>query len=462
MGVQALSTSGLAAFSRGNVASNGLRSLLLTPSLIAQIGTYTGPSQGFSSIEAVTRDAQGNLYVRHNWATGGGGVAKFAPDFTVLWSRRYPDLTSSQNRQAIGFDLSGNLLTGTSIDTGDGRVSFGLISINPDTGEMNQATFNSVRFTSFNANPQNNICATIGIRGSLYSVVDYNPGGIIAVQPVKYNLSGFQSAGAGIVFGSDTRTDGIMEQPDGQAVFAFYNAFTNNNPIGWNPVVVKYSADLGSVVFKRVIGRANAGQGANYTYGAHVRNDGAPVVSWSNFGDLDPLGITQLDANGNNSWTWRSTQLTIRPATRGVVRDSAGNVYLLARLQDSSQSYLIKFNSSGTVLWQRSFTASGPFTAQSLTLSADEAYVTFGGNNTIFGTGVQTFINYPADGSITGSYSMNYVNWTIASSSISFTSYTSQNVDFAASTYSNSRSTDSRNISTTSSLISLTPTRTFI
>ena len=462
MGVQALSTSGLATFSRRNVASNGLRSLLLPPTLIAQIGSYAGPSAGFGSIQNATEDSSGNIYIRHNWNTGGAGITKVTPNFNILWSRRYPNIDGWSNAQAIGFDLSGNLLIGTSIaHPSDGRTSMGLLSINPDTGVVNQSTFNSFRFTSFSASPQQNICTRVGTQGSLYSIVDYNPGSIIAVQAARYNLSGLQSTSQGTVFGSDTRADGIMETPNGNSVFAFYNAYTNNNPVGWNPVVVRYNFNLSSISFKRVIGRANFGN-QNHTYGADVTNSNQPVVSWSQFGGTDPLGITQLDSDGSTLWTWRCTQADIRPANRGIARDTSGNVYLLARLENQSETYLVKFNSAGTVLWQRRFNPGVSFSPQFLALSPDETYVTFGGALTLFGSNIQTFINYPADGSISGSYSLNYVNWTIASSSLSFTSYTSQNIDWALSTYSNNTSNDSRTIDTTNELISLDRTRMFL
>jgi hypothetical protein len=138
--------------------------------------------------------------------------------------------------------------------------------------------------------------------------------------------------------------------------------------------------------------------------------------------------------------------------------DSSNNAYHLVGVANNPYGYiLIKINSSGTVQWQRSFTiyysgGSAPFTNFGHPFISVEnnfvhfsAFITNGSPNAIF------YIQYPTDGSKTGTYGLiNNCQLVISTSSITLTSngitwgsylnFTTQNLSNSSSSYSSGSS----------------------
>ena len=108
---------------------------------------------------------------------------------------------------------------------------------------------------------------------------------------------------------------------------------------------------------------------------------------------------------------------------RGVVVDSSDNVYLVGQTASTGSggtNYLIaKYNSSGTIQWQRSLTGSGTDEAYGVALDSKDNLNIVGLSASV-GAGGNDFLiaKLPNDGSLTGTYALNSVNLTYATSSL--------------------------------------------
>jgi hypothetical protein len=104
--------------------------------------------------------------------------------------------------------------------------------------------------------------------------------------------------------------------------------------------------------------------------------------------------------------------------------DPSGNIYLLARdVSVANKIVLIKFNSSLTIQWQRSFVdseASGS-TPAAIAYDSSGSAVVFTYGATISGVARAIVVRVPADGSLTGTYG----TYTYAASSYSSSGYPS-------------------------------------
>lgn len=115
----------------------------------------------------------------------------------------------------------------------------------------------------------------------------------------------------------------------------------------------------------------------------------------------------------SNPWVKQSSGLY--PYGGYVTTDSSNNVYVFTR--DNSNGLIgviLKFNSSGTLQWQRSLTYSGTGNVGPSNITVDSTNSAFIIGASI--TGAMVFFRLPTDGSQTGTYG----SWTYAASSYTF------------------------------------------
>lgn len=127
--------------------------------------------------------------------------------------------------------------------------------------------------------------------------------------------------------------------------------------------------------------------------------------------------LIKLNSSGVLQWQRRinvgggNTQFT------SVVTDTAGNVYA-AGFTNNSQ-FIVKYNSSGTIQWQRTISSpsSSSDTVRDLKIDANgDLWIL---SDVKQSTKVQWFVaKIPTDGSLTGTYSVNGINYTYAASSL--------------------------------------------
>jgi hypothetical protein len=117
------------------------------------------------------------------------------------------------------------------------------------------------------------------------------------------------------------------------------------------------------------------------------------------------FNIYKISATNGTGVIWSYTFSTLYYGTGYVTTDASNNVYLLSRDSDINilKSVLIKFNSSGTILWQLSITGGAP---RSIAVDDNNSAI-------IVALSPCVYFRLPTDGSITGTFG----NYTIATSS---------------------------------------------
>ena len=207
-----------------------------------------------------------------------------------------------------------------------------------------------------------------------------------------------------------------------------------------NILALKYDSS-GAIVWKR---RTTFNGGG--TYGTGVAIDSSEnVYVFGNYGTGAPQSVLyKLDSSGNYVWG-----VTIAQCYGGVIAiDSTGsNVYLSGQIQSGNKQYLMKFNSSGTIQWQRTMTLDysypGGSTVAGLNASPalDSTFVYFAITAQLGASpgGKEWFIEkLPLDGSKTGTYTVGGFSVTYATSSYTIGS---QADNFTTSSYADATST---------------------
>ena len=147
--------------------------------------------------------------------------------------------------------------------------------------------------------------------------------------------------------------------------FGRSRAFSSSNSYS-RPVIIKKDMD-GQTIWKKYFDTGND-WGAGF-YSGKVKNGYiyAAGESPSTIGSKDPW-LVKLDTDGNVEWQMNYGHSGQTTADRwyGVDVDSSGNIYTAGRYKQSgdnySQAILAKWNSSGTLQWQRRFPSPSIYT----------------------------------------------------------------------------------------------------
>jgi hypothetical protein len=396
LAIQKASSSGIANWQKYNSAAVGNRSIFAE-----NFGIFALSESG--SISAAAYDQNGSL-----WLAWGSNIAKLDSSYEISFSRAGD--TSSSNPQGMSFDSSGNAIV--YLYTGDRTVK-----ANATTGAvLNTLVLNSQTYglsRSGNRSPPSP-------SGKIFIHGYYNPGGVLDGQVIAINEANTAVASNTTWrFNSDTRMDGGVAESSSGTFYAAGSAYTASE---WNPSLVKINAN-GSIAWSRLVGKPGD---LTYTEGksVDVDNAGNAIMTQRNVGN-ELRAIVKLDTNGSFVWAKAidpSNTLSNGVLNSVVVNRSTGESY--AYLYSSTNGgYLIKFDSSGNVVWQRSFnTTSGNAFIDSnsilLRLSPDGSTIALIAYARFFGTVTPTFLLYPTDGSVTGSATLNYSQVVIAASSI--------------------------------------------
>ena len=160
---------------------------------------------------------------------------------------------------------------------------------------------------------------------------------------------------------------------------------------------------------------------------------------------LTDVILTKWNSSGTLQWQRKLSSAGSDDA-RSLALDSSGNVYMLGIT--NGVTFVAKYNSSGTIQWQRQLSGSGSASH----IWTDDTFLYISG--TVGGsTGV--LITLPTDGSLTGTYTINGVSVTVAAGSLTDSA---SSVSF--SNRSDSSATTSFIEAPTASLANSTPTLT--
>lgn len=241
-----------------------------------------------------------------------------------------------------------------------------------------------------------------------------------ASSPAKGELAKYNSSGTLQWQRELTFSTGVILYS--AAVDSSGNVYSSGE-LGANSLIVKYNTS-GTLQYQREI----SGSGA-FTYKSAATTSNQYTNGWMVIGGVYYGLVCKFDSSGGTVWA-----RTIGDGNNcfgyDVVLDSSENVYTASSIP--SAILLAKYNSSGTLQWQRRIsvnTGAVNVSARGLFISGDNIYVSgwaVNFANAQFFTAV-----LPTDGSKTGTYSLGGYNYTYAASSL--TSATTSITNVAAS-----------------------------
>lgn len=356
---------------------------------------------GSDSAQGIKFDSAGNIYVTGNFSSAGDiGVIKYNSSGVIQWQRRLAGAGYDIGRD-IALDSSGNIYV-----CGHNAGLMILARYNNSGAIQWQRTLgtdgggaNSIALDS-SGNPHVVGYSNFAAQGNYFFVV------------AKYDTSGnlqWQRRG-----GSE------FQEGKGIAVDSSGNVFITGESNG-RIFVAKYNSS-GTIQWQ--IKSTTSAEGRNITV-----DSSGNIYVLGNQNNPGVATVIKMDTNGSILWQRSITPSQNNAVLDGIAVDSLFNVYVSGEIPGLSGSgrdmLLAKFNSSGTVQWQRAL--SGFDSDYSFSVAVDgSGNIAFGADTWLGSYGMLIGV-VPTDGSKTGTYTVGsqsftyYVgNATIAASSLAF------------------------------------------
>jgi len=387
---------------------------------VAGVSVYRLQTLGTTGSESgagIFADSAGNTYVVGSNPVSGLGTgflfAKYAPGGIIEWART---LAGANTDVGIGIATDGNAdvyVSGRTNSAGAGSNDF-LIAKYNSTGTIQWQRV----FGGSGDDPGRRIAIDSG--NNVYVVGDTNSAGAGSADFlfVKYDSSGtiqFQRVLGGSGF--DTGNDIAVDSSDNFYVVGN----TQSAGAGGNDVLLAKYNSGGTIQWQRVLGGTEAEQGL----GVAVDLDGNVYVSGltttTGAGSSDVL-LAKYNSSGTLQWQ-RVLGGTLQEQGNSVAVDSSNNVYVFGVTNSAgagSNDFLIaKYDSSGTIQWQRVLGGTGNDTGAYIKIDSSDNLNVIGFTNTT-GAGSFDFLIgvLPNDGSLTGTYVLNGQNMIYAASTL--------------------------------------------
>jgi uncharacterized delta-60 repeat protein len=380
------------------------------------LSTLGGAGSDFGNSVAI--DLADNVYVLGITASTGAGnndflLAKYNSSGTIQWQRVLGGAGSDQGR-SVAIDSTGNVYVfGVTNSTGAGGNDLLLAKYNSSGTIQWQRVLGG-------AGGDEGRSVAIDSTGNVYvlGLTSSAGAGSFDFLLAKYNSSG-TIQWQRVLGGAGSEQGFLVAIDSADNVYVF--GATASTGAGSNDFLLAKYNSSGTIQWQRVLG------GAGSDFGNSVAIDSADNVYV--FGQTASTGAGNNDfllAKYNSSGTiqWQRVLGGIsNDQGRSVAIDSADNVYVLGITASTGAGgndfLLAKYNSSGTIQWQRVLGGAGSDQGSSVAIdSADNVYV-FGVTNST-GAGSNDFLLavLPNDGSLTGTYVLNGVNMIYAASSL--------------------------------------------
>lgn len=300
-------------------------------------------------------------------------------------------LGGSDANQAFGIavDSSKNVYTVGYVNSISTSFDFLLVKYNESGVVQWQRRLNDA-----SNNSQRGWSVAVDGSGNVYAVGQANN----LLQIVKYDTSGTlqwqKSLG-----GSTTIGRGVAVDSSGNVYVAGYS---NNTGAGDNAVeIVKYNTS-GTLQWQRML---NNGSYPGYGYSIAVDSSGNAYIS----GAYDNTGsgsfqilVAKYNTSGTLQWQRRFGRAGYTNNGTSVAVDSSGNVYVCGDTQPSTRTVLqiLKYDTSGTLQWQRAL-SSGSSDCRGWGVSVDSSgYVYVCGESIVGGLRDCQIAKYNASGAI--------------------------------------------------------------
>lgn len=371
---------------------------------------YAGAQGGEKRFNDIITDSSGNIYVAG--MTEGSGdshalVAKFNSSGVIQNQKDYDTYNGDFEFETIQRDSSGNIyLFGQRRVAAYGSTAFQVTKLN----------------SSFVVQDQKDLTRTSGARAANVSGGNRASNGDLYVFGAQGNdfFAAKLNSSYSLTFAKEYDTGNTDGNPvslglsSGDAIIAFYDLVYSGGVFTWSSNFAKLSS-AGGVDFETTLAENTSPE---YIYDL--------AVDSSN--NIYGVGMTRTQSSTPDAWLFKTNsggsvqwERYIGGSGdeyfRSVTTDSSGNVYAVGETNtgfSSLQLLIVKYNSSGTLQWQRTFSYSGGISQyeSAITHHSGKIYVTATRGS---GTNTALVLVLPDDGSETG----NFYGYSYASSSLS-------------------------------------------
>jgi uncharacterized delta-60 repeat protein len=373
---------------------------------------------GFDFGYSIITDSAGNSYAFGYTNSAGAGnydflLAKYDSLGAIQWQRVLGG-ASSENGLSVSIDSSDNVYVfGYTTSTGAGQEDFLLAKYNSAGAIQWQRTLGG-------SGRDYGQAVTVDIYSNVYVIgySDSSGAGSNDMLLSRYDSSGtiqWQRSLGGV---SGDRGYSLDVDSTGNVYVFGQTASTGAG--GTDFLLAKYNS-LGTIQWQRTLG------GASNEFGYSVTIDSSDNVYVlgrtfsTGAGSYDFL-LAKYNSSGTIQWQ-RVLGGASSDTGNSVATDSSDNVYVFGETGSAgagSEDFLLaKYDSAGTIQWQRTLGGAAGETGYSVIIdSADDVYVI--GRTTSAGAGSFDFLlaKLPNDGSLTGTYILNGANIVYSASSL--------------------------------------------
>jgi uncharacterized delta-60 repeat protein len=382
------------------------------------LSTLGGAGQDYG--RSVVTDSSNNSYSLGDTRSTGAGTDDFLlskrdPAGTIQWQRTLGG-TGSEEGTSIAIDSSDNLyVLGETDSAGAGYDDFLLAKYNSSGtiqwqrvlgGASNYDQGYSVAIDSSNNVYVLGYTSSTGAGGSDCLLAKYNSSGTIQWQRVL--------GGAG-------NEEGYSIAIDSSDNLYVFGETSSAGAGGDDFLLAKYNSS-GTIQWQRVLGGASGEKAQSVAIDSSNNVYVFGETSSAGLGSSDFL-LAKYNSSGTIQWQ-RIVGGASNEFGESVAIDSDNNVYVLGWTNSAGAgSYdflIVKYNSSGTIQWQRVLGASiSAEAAYSVTIDSDNnVYVLGSTASTGAGGNDSLLAKLPSDGSLTGTYALDGVDFVYAASSL--------------------------------------------
>lgn len=352
---------------------------------------------------AIKGDSAGNIYVVGTSDVSGVSyvqIAKYSFAGVLLWQTRIGDGSSYAEALSVTFDSSNNVYV---CGRGTGSVTSITIKLNSSGVIQWQRQLNSGSSNTFGTG--------IAIDSSSNLFVSGYVGNDIILY--KYDSSGTLQWQRNINGGNDIGRS-VSVDTSGNV---YVGGYTNSSPSSTTSFFLAKYNTSGTLQWQRVLYGSGVGSPA---FG--VATDSSAnvyIVGYSSIqGDVD-YHLAKYDSSGTLQWK-NYLGGSGEDEAYSVAVDSSDNVYICGNSTSGATKRFVfaKYNSSGTIQWQRYLGTTQSIDAKSISIDSLGAvciagYISISGRSDDF-----IFARLPADGSLTGTYTLGGLSYTYAASSL--------------------------------------------
>ena len=373
---------------------------------------------GFDDAQGIAVDGSGNVYIAGRTGSAGAGsydvlIVKYNADGVIQWQRTL-GASSTDAGLAIAVDGSGNVYVHGYAFLSSGSADFLTVKYNTSGTLQWQRTLSSTT-------AKHEFGSGVGVDGSgnVYVTGHTNaPHSSYDMFIAKYTTTGYLQWQRSLGGSSSEGSPNITVDNSGN----FYVVgSTQSAGVGKSDLYISKFNSAGTMQWQQCLGLSES----DYGEGVGVDGSGNVYVSGAtrsiNGVQSDAL-IAKYNASGAIQWQ-RILQSSsdVPDQSRDLAVDSSGNVYIVGNTRSSmsalSDVLIAKYNTSGTLQWQRTLASSGVTNAIGYAASVDNSgniYVGGGG-----ASGKCLIAKLPADGSMTGTYgSFTYSSSSLISSTV--------------------------------------------